>query len=58
MRNIARAAPTRRGILKTTGALAAGIAAPALIGPHAARGVHSFVDRLTDQGMGEVDATR
>jgi len=37
MRNIARAAPTRRGFLKTTGALAAGIATPVLSGVRAAR---------------------
>ncbi len=37
MRNIARAAPTRRGLLKTTAALAAGIGAPALFGARAAR---------------------
>jgi tripartite-type tricarboxylate transporter receptor subunit TctC len=32
MTDIARAAPTRRGLLKTAGALTAGIAAPALVG--------------------------
>ncbi len=37
MTDIARAAPTRRGLLKTAGALAAGIAAPALVGVCAAR---------------------
>jgi len=37
MRNIARAAPTRRGLLKTTAALAAGIGAPSLFGARAAR---------------------
>ncbi|HXN89275.1 MAG TPA: tripartite tricarboxylate transporter substrate binding protein [Methylocella sp.] len=37
MTDIARAAPTRRGLLKTAGALAAGIAAPALVGVRAAR---------------------
>ncbi len=37
MTDIARAAPTRRGLLKTAGALSAGIAAPALVGVCAAR---------------------
>ena len=37
MRNIAPAAPTRRGLLKTTAALAAGIGAPSLFGARAAR---------------------
>ena len=37
MTDIARAAPTRRGLLKTAGALSAGIAAPALVGVRAAR---------------------
>jgi tripartite-type tricarboxylate transporter receptor subunit TctC len=37
MTDIARAAPTRRGLLKTTGAVAAGIVVPTLIGLRAAR---------------------
>ncbi len=37
MTDIARAAPTRRGLLKTTAALAAGIGAPSLFGARAAR---------------------
>jgi len=37
MRNIAPAAPTRRGLLKTAAALAAGIGAPSLFGSRAAR---------------------
>jgi tripartite-type tricarboxylate transporter receptor subunit TctC len=40
MTDIARAAPTRRGLLKTTGALAAGIVVPTLIGVRAARAVY------------------